>query len=300
MRWPVIDGKCYRKADKGADLGSYTSDENYIALVIVKTPPKEKTLEDKFKEQKEKWADNNSETTELERILDGRKKQYWKFEDRIHALRYYLDSKSEESKRETVKIRESGRMNEIKKLLYQIKGRKSIQNAIDKGRLDSKYVSKTLKDIEDYLDNLPITYFTIKSEQKRLQRESSFKKPTEVNPSRTYENIVQLKPEQNYVQEPFEYYFNKRPKQKTWIKTAAKAALRAAAGIVFGLIGFLSLSGSSGSANTNSESYGKLASNTKIVSTAKPALSRVSKRNKDINPVEYPSYLPPLKEYNLK
>ncbi len=41
MRWTVIDGKCYRKADKGADLGSYTSDD-YTAPVIVKTPFKEK------------------------------------------------------------------------------------------------------------------------------------------------------------------------------------------------------------------------------------------------------------------
>ncbi len=274
-----------------------------LLQLLLKRLLKKKTLEDKFKEQQEKWDDSNPETTELERILDGRRDQYWKIEDRIHALRNYLDSASNESKEEIIKIRNSKRAGEIKKLLYQVKERKSIQKAVDKGRLDSDYLSKTLKDIENYLDNMPINYLTVKLEQERLQKEAGFRKPAEIKPSEqsaNYENVVPFKSRPAYVQKPFEYHFDRKPKQRTWIKTAAKSASRIAAGFGILLAGFASLSGAPAS-HSNNPPHSEPVNIPKIVQSTKPELNINSKINKDSNQVKHEGdmpYMPSIESYN--
>lgn len=105
----------------------------------------------KVQEEKEYW--NSNQILELERILEGRREQYWLIEDRLRALNDYINSENLSD----IRILNQNYIKTITRLresLVDLATKESLEKAITKGRLERDYVENTLSKTEIYLDSL--------------------------------------------------------------------------------------------------------------------------------------------------
>lgn len=87
------------------------------------------------------------EVSTIEKILDGRQEEYWKLEDRFEALNNYLVTKLNP-------FTDKKRIKDIEELAEKVFSRKSIENAIEKGRLSQEYVAETKQKLNNYLGEI--------------------------------------------------------------------------------------------------------------------------------------------------
>jgi hypothetical protein len=101
---------------------------------------------EKYASLEKKWDKSNPNTTELERILDGRDEKYWKIADRFKALDNYFNSNS--SKQDINRLKKEGKYEEVIQMLESLKKKKRIL------KISEEYRNSTISKIEGYLNNV--------------------------------------------------------------------------------------------------------------------------------------------------
>lgn len=120
-------------------------------------------VERRFKQSQEKWSEENIYTLELERILDGRRTEYWKINDRLNALNNYLTSQSAES--DKLKLNNIKNYSYLNDLIANFSEREGIKKAIEKGKLKKEEVDNIVKQIQEYV--LDVKKEKLQEENKR-------------------------------------------------------------------------------------------------------------------------------------
>ncbi len=155
------------------------------------------------------WESNN--VTELARILDGRRPEYWKMADRLRAINSYFNSDHATRDRKRAELKPA--LDHLKKTYDEFSKKKIISEAAEKGKgeLSSEYIQSTLKRLSDYISNASsVTYIENKPrripspEEKSQMKEDYYQKNEEWKKS-----FNRKAPQENEKEGLFTRMFNK-------------------------------------------------------------------------------------------